>query len=113
LLRDGIASLLGIQEGIKVVGQATNGQDAVDQAVELNPDVVLMDIRMPVLDGVKATAALRTKLPGCRVLMLTTFEDDEYIVGALQEGATGICSKIFPPPTSPKLSKPPTKASTS
>jgi DNA-binding NarL/FixJ family response regulator len=96
LLRDGIASLLAIQEGIEVVGQAANGQDALDQAFELNPDVVLMDVRMPVLDGVKAAAALRAKLPGCRVLMLTTFEDDEYIVGALQEGATGYLLKDIP-----------------
>jgi len=96
LMRDGIASLLSIQEGIEIVGTAGNGQEAVAQAVALQPDVVLMDVRMPVMDGVAATAELRRQLPSCQVLMLTTFDDEEYIVSALQAGASGYLLKDVP-----------------
>jgi DNA-binding NarL/FixJ family response regulator len=96
LMRDGIASLLSIQEGIEIVGTAGNGQEAIDQAVTLQPDVVLMDVRMPVLDGVAATSELRRQLPGCQVLMLTTFDDEEYIVDALRAGASGYLLKDIP-----------------
>src|SRR5689334_5854250 len=98
LMRDGIASLLGLQEGIMVVGTAADGQEAVAQAVALAPDVVLMDVRMPVLDGVAATAQIRRQLPRCQVLMLTTFDDDEYVVEALRAGATGYLLKDIPAP---------------
>ncbi len=96
LMRDGIASLLSIQEGIEIVGTAGNGQEAVEQAVALQPDVVLMDVRMPVMDGVAATAELHRQLPSCRVLMLTTFDDEEYIVDALRAGACGYLLKDVP-----------------
>jgi DNA-binding NarL/FixJ family response regulator len=96
LVREGIASLLEIQEDITVVGMATNGREAVDKAVELAPDVVLMDVRMPVMDGIQATEKLREKLPDCQVLMLTTFNDDEYIVKSLQAGAYGYLLKDIP-----------------
>ncbi len=96
LVREGIASLLEIQEDITVVGMATNGREAVDKAIELKPDVILMDVRMPVLDGIQATAELGESLPECQVLMLTTFNDDEYIVKSLQAGAYGYLLKDIP-----------------
>ena len=89
LVREGIASLLDIQEGIRVVGEAVNGDEAVEQALALRPDVVLMDVRMPVLDGIAATAQVHRQLPGCQVIMLTTFDDEEYIVKSLRAGAVG------------------------
>jgi DNA-binding NarL/FixJ family response regulator len=95
LMRDGLASLLSIQEGIEVVGTAANGQEAAERAEALSPDVVLMDIRMPVLDGIAATAQVRRRL-SCQVLMLTTFDDEEYIVKALMAGACGYLLKDIP-----------------
>ena len=96
LIREGIASLLGIQEGVTVVGTAVDGQEAIAKAQELQPDVVLMDIRMPVMDGMAATARIRQQQPGCQVLMLTTFDDEEYIVKSLQAGASGYLLKDIP-----------------
>lgn len=96
LMREGISSLLSIQEGMAVVGVAANGQEAVEQALALKPDVILMDIRMPVMDGVLATAQVRRQLPTCQVLMLTTFDDEEYVVAALRAGATGYLLKDIP-----------------
>lgn len=96
LMRDGIASLLSLQPGITVLGTAANGQEAVTQAQALQPDVILMDVRMPVLDGVAATAQVRRALPTCQVLMLTTFDDEEYIVAALRAGACGYLLKDLP-----------------
>lgn len=96
LMRDGIASLLSIQDGIEVVGTAANGQEAIDQALALSPDVILMDIRMPIMDGIAATEQVRRQLPDCQVLMLTTFDDDEYIVKALVAGASGYLLKDIP-----------------
>jgi DNA-binding NarL/FixJ family response regulator len=96
LMRDGITSLLGIQEGIEVVGAASNGQEAVEQALVSRPDVVLMDIRMPVMNGVEATRQVRTQLPSCQVLVLTTFDDEEYIIDALRAGACGYLLKDIP-----------------
>ncbi|MEU0563723.1 response regulator transcription factor, partial [Dactylosporangium sp. NPDC006015] len=93
LVRDGIASLLGIQPGIDVVGTAADGAEAVAKALDAAPDVVLMDVRMPVMDGVEATRELCERLPGCRVVMLTTFDDDEYVTRALRAGAGGYLLK--------------------
>src|SRR5262245_60251586 len=87
LIREGIASLLAIQDGIAVVGTAADGQEALALALATAPDVILMDVRMPVMDGVEATAAISAQAPSCQVLMLTTFDDEEYIVQALQAGA--------------------------
>ena len=97
LVRDGIASLLRVQEGIAVVGTATNGQEALEQAIALGPDVILMDVRMPVLDGVEATAQILKQFPSCSILMLTTFDDDEYVRKALRAGARGYLLKDLPP----------------
>ena len=96
LMRDGIASLLSIQEGIEVVGTASNGQEALERALALHPDVVLMDVRMPVMDGVVATAQLRRQMPHCKILMLTTFNDEQYVLEALRAGASGYLLKDIP-----------------
>ena len=98
LMRDGIASLLEMQDTIEVVGTASNGQEAIERAVSLCPDVILMDVRMPVMDGVVATGQIRRRLPSCRILMLTTFDDDEYIIDALRAGASGYLLKDLPAP---------------
>ena len=96
LVREGIASLLNIQEGIRVIGQAVNGQEAIEKALALCPDVILMDVRMPVVDGIVATAQIHRQLPGCQVIMLTTFDDEEYIVKSLRAGAVGYLLKDIP-----------------
>jgi len=100
-VRAGLAALLDTQADITVVATAANGEEAVQQSTEQRPDIVLMDIRMPVLDGIDATrricaAADRT---GPRVLVLTTFDLDEYVYDALQAGASGFLLKDAPPAT--------------
>lgn len=97
LIREGIASLLELQDGVHVVGTAADGQEAVEKTLALSPEVVLMDVRMPVMDGVQATARICSQLPACQVLMLTTFDDEEYIVKALHAGARGYVLKDIPP----------------
>jgi len=97
LMRDGIASLLSLERGITVVGTAANGEEAVRQVVELQPDVVLMDVRMPVMDGVAASAHIRRDFADMPILMLTTFDDDALVLAALQAGANGYLLKDLPP----------------
>ncbi|MBN2392724.1 MAG: response regulator transcription factor [Anaerolineae bacterium] len=96
LVREGIASLLEIQDGVSVVGTAVDGQEAVEKALTLAPDVILMDVRMPIMDGISATTEIRRQLPACQILMLTTFDDEEYIVKSLQAGASGYLLKDIP-----------------
>lgn len=96
LVRDGIASLLRVQEGIAVIGTATNGQEALEQAITQQPDVILMDVRMPIMDGVQATFQILRQVPSCSILMLTTFDDDEYVRDALRAGARGYLLKDLP-----------------
>lgn len=96
LVREGIASLLDIQEGIHVVGEAVNGREAIEKALALHPDVVLMDVRMPVMDGITAAAQIHRQLPDCQIIMLTTFDDEEYIVKSLRAGAVGYLLKDIP-----------------
>jgi DNA-binding NarL/FixJ family response regulator len=93
LFREALAILLEVQPEIEVVGEAGNGEQAVRLAAELRPDVVLMDLRMPVLDGIAATTRLRVEQPGVRVLALTTFDDDEDVFAALRAGAVGYLLK--------------------
>jgi DNA-binding NarL/FixJ family response regulator len=96
LIREGIASLLGLQPGIAVIGTAPDGQAAAELAATLAADVVLMDVRMPGGDGTQATALIRQELPECKVVMLTTFDDEEYVVQALRAGAVGYLLKDLP-----------------
>lgn len=93
LFREGLETLLSVHKDIQIVGQASNGREAVEVAVKVQPEVVLMDVRMPVLDGVAATGLLKKELPQCRVIVLTTFDDDEYIFDALRMGAVGYLLK--------------------
>jgi len=92
LIRAGLKALLEAR-GVQVVGQAADGQEAVELVPHVRPDVVLMDIRMPRLDGVEATR----RLPGHRVLIVTTYEQDDYVVEALRAGAAGFILKDTPP----------------
>jgi DNA-binding NarL/FixJ family response regulator len=93
LFREGLRTLLSVQPDFEVVGEAANGEDAIGQAMRLSPDVILMDLQMPVLDGVAATRRLRDILGGCRVIVLTTFGDDENVFDALRAGAVGYLLK--------------------
>ncbi|WP_410613670.1 response regulator [Amycolatopsis sp. lyj-109] len=93
LFREALATLLATHDGIDVVGEAGNGAEALREAAELAPDVVLMDLRMPVLDGVAATRRLRAEHANVRVIALTTFDDDEDVFAALRAGAVGYLLK--------------------
>jgi DNA-binding NarL/FixJ family response regulator len=93
LFREGLETLLSVHKDIQVVGQASNGQEALEVAVRVQPDVVLMDVRMPILNGVRATRRLKKALPHCKVIVLTTFDDDEYVFDALRAGAVGYLLK--------------------
>lgn len=95
LIRQAVSAILDGADGIDVVGEAPNGNEAVALAGRLHPDVVLMDIRMPGLDGIEATARISADpgLADSRVLILTTFEEDEYLVAALRAGASGFIGK--------------------
>lgn len=96
LLRQGLASLLATEQDFDVVGQASNGLEAVSAAEALRPDVILMDIRMPVMDGIEATRQIHERFPASKVLVLTTFDDDEYIVQVMDAGAAGYLLKNSP-----------------
>ena len=97
MVRAGFRLLLSGEDGIEVVAEAENGLEAVDKAARFQPSVVLMDIRMPELDGLEATRRILAADPGARVLILTTFDLDEYIYEALQAGASGFVLKDDPP----------------
>jgi DNA-binding NarL/FixJ family response regulator len=96
VVREGLAAILAAQPGLQVVGQAADGADAVAQARHLSPDIVLMDVRMPVMDGLQATREILLRTAGQegpRVLMLTTFDLDDYVYRALRAGASGFLLK--------------------
>src|SRR5438270_7000636 len=89
VVRDGLAMLVGLIDGVEVVGSASDGEAAIELARDVRPDVVLMDLRMPELDGAEATRRIRLGLPDTQVLVLTTYADDESLFPALQAGARG------------------------
>lgn len=96
VVRAGVHGMLESQPDFEVVGEAVDGRDAVDRAVRLKPQVVLMDLRMPEMDGVSAIRAIRERLPGTRVLVLTTYETDADILLAIEAGASGYLLKDAP-----------------
>ena len=93
IFRQGLASLLSIEPDLEVVGQAKNGNEAIALTTTLQPDLILMDVRMPICDGVQATREIHGHYPWIRILVLTTFDDDEYILQSLQVGALGYLLK--------------------
>ncbi len=93
LMREGLRTLLELEPDLLVAGEAGDGQEALQQYASLQPDVVLMDIRMPVMDGVEATRRLRLDSPHARVIILTTFDDDAYVFDGLRAGALGYLLK--------------------
>ncbi|MCL5952789.1 MAG: response regulator transcription factor [Chloroflexi bacterium] len=96
VVRTGLEGMLAGQVEFEVVGEATNGQQAVELADKLHPDVVLMDLRMPEMDGVAATSEIRRRRPDTQVLVLTTFDSDADILPAIEAGATGYLLKDAP-----------------
>jgi DNA-binding NarL/FixJ family response regulator len=93
VVREGLATIVSSLPGMDVVALAANGEEAVAMAAEHQPDVVLMDLRMPVMDGAEATSAIRTRHAGTQVVVLTTYADDESIITALSAGAVGFLTK--------------------
>ncbi|GAB3615702.1 response regulator transcription factor [Okibacterium endophyticum] len=96
IVRSGIVGLFALADDITVVAEATTGTEAIELAHEHRPDLVLMDLRMPQLDGTAATARIINELPGIRVLILTTYETDDHILGAIEAGASGYLLKAAP-----------------
>jgi DNA-binding NarL/FixJ family response regulator len=96
LIRQGLRALLELESDIKIVGEAENGQIAIDLVKELQPNVILMDIRMPIIDGVAATKEINHQFPHSKILILTTFDDDEYVKAAIKNGAMGYLLKDTP-----------------
>ncbi|MBU3196541.1 response regulator transcription factor [Clostridium algidicarnis] len=96
LMRDGLKTILDLEEDIEVIATAENGEIAFQKSIELTPDVILMDIRMPIMNGVDSVKKIKSVLPKVAVIMLTTFDDDEYIIEALSNGASGYLLKDMP-----------------
>ena len=96
IVREGLASLLETQPDLEIVGEAENGKIAIERSLKLKPDVILMDVRMPVMDGVAAIRVLSQQAPKIKILVLTTFDDDEYVTQAIAYGAKGYLLKDTP-----------------
>ena len=96
IVREGLASLLNTQSDLEIVGEAENGKIAIEKAMALKPDIILMDIRMPVMDGIAAIRILSQQAPKIKVLVLTTFDNDEYVAQAMVDGAKGYLLKDTP-----------------
>jgi DNA-binding NarL/FixJ family response regulator len=96
LFRQGLAGLLSLTTDLEIVGEANHGQEAIDLVAEVQPDVILMDVRMPVCDGVEATRVIHHTYPWIKIMVLTTFDEDEYIWRSLQAGALGYILKNTP-----------------
>ena len=93
ILREGIRALLALQEDIEIVGEAADGREAVDKARQLEPDVVLMDVAMPLMDGLEATRRIRKENPKAKVLILTQYDNKEYVLSSIKSGASGCVPK--------------------
>jgi DNA-binding NarL/FixJ family response regulator len=98
IFRQGLATMLSVEVDLEIAGQAANGQDAIEAARQLQPNVILMDVQMPICNGVQATQIIHEFYPWIRILVLTTFDDDEYILQSLQVGALGYLLKRTPAP---------------
>ena len=96
LIRRGLKALLKLENSLEVVGEADNGKSAIERVEALQPDVVLMDVRMPIMDGVAATEEISRRFPQTKILVLTTFDDDDYVVRAIKYGASGYLLKDTP-----------------
>ncbi|HYX14085.1 MAG TPA: response regulator transcription factor [Nostoc sp.] len=96
LIRQGLRALLELEPDLEIVGEAENGEQAINLVAEFQPDVVLLDIRMPIMDGVAATREIQKRFAKTKILVLTTFDDDEYVSAALQNGAMGYLLKDTP-----------------
>jgi DNA-binding NarL/FixJ family response regulator len=96
VFRQGLAALINLEPDIEVVGEAGNGEEAILLAQTLRPDVILMDVRMPICNGVEATKVIHQRFPWIRIMVLTTFNEDEYICQSLQNGALGYILKSTP-----------------
>ncbi len=96
LIRQGLRALLELEPDLEIVGEAENGREAIDLIAQLHPDVVLMDMRMPVMDGVAAQREIQQRFSNTKTLVLTTFDDTEYVAAALQYGAMGYLLKDTP-----------------
>jgi DNA-binding NarL/FixJ family response regulator len=96
IFREGLAALISLESDIEVVGEAGNGEEAILLAQTLRPDVILMDVRMPICNGVEATKVIHQRFPWIRIMVLTTFDEDEYICQSLQNGALGYILKSTP-----------------
>jgi DNA-binding NarL/FixJ family response regulator len=96
LMRQGLRTILDLNDGFTVVGEAENGHEAVERALALQPDIMLMDVQMPELNGVEATAQITQALPAARVIILTTFDYDEYVFDGMKAGARGYMLKDIP-----------------
>ncbi|NET27831.1 response regulator transcription factor [Okeania sp. SIO1I7] len=96
LIRRGLKALLKLENYLQIVGEAENGEMAINQIENLQPDVVLMDVRMPIMDGVAATKEICQRFPEVKILILTTFDDDRYVTQALKYGAAGYLLKDTP-----------------
>ncbi|MDD5629988.1 MAG: response regulator transcription factor, partial [Elusimicrobia bacterium] len=96
LFREGIKDLLENEKIVEVVGEAVDGQDVIRQAKKLKPDVILMDIKLPHIDGIAATRQIRKECPATNVLVLSSYEDEAHVMEAIQAGANGYLSKMLP-----------------
>jgi len=94
LVRDGIRALLSLVADIEVVGEAANGREGLEKVAELAPDVVLMDLSMPIMSGLEATRRIRREFPKVRVLALTQYDDSEYVIPVIEAGARGFVTKM-------------------
>ena len=94
LVRDGIRSMLNLVADVEVIGEAVNGREAVEMTKQLAPDVVLMDLAMPIMSGLDATRRIRREFPGTKVLALTQYDDNEYVIPVIEAGASGFVTKM-------------------